>query len=111
MTNVPLLMCWLPVWVQARGWRLADCQRGEAPSVADPVLVLQPCQAMRLPLAFHPPAQAVAVCRQECRAAVAGVEARLAEQKKDHEAALGRVNAALLAIAKRVGELAAAQGK
>lgn len=55
--------------------------------------------------------QAVAVCRQECRAAVAGLEARLAEQKKEQEAALGRVNAALLAIAKRVGELAAAQGK
>ncbi|PRW56838.1 Peptidyl-prolyl cis-trans isomerase FKBP20- chloroplastic [Chlorella sorokiniana] len=55
--------------------------------------------------------EAVAVCRQECRAAVAGLEARLAEQKREQEAALGRVNAALLAIAKRVGELAAAQGK
>lgn len=52
-------------------------------------------------------AEAAAVARQECRAAVAGVEARLAEQQRAHEAALGRVNAALLAIAKRVGELAA----
>lgn len=53
---------------------------------------------------------AAAVCRQECRAAVAGLEVRLAEQKREHEAALGRVNQALLAIAKRVGELAAVQG-
>ncbi len=55
--------------------------------------------------------EAVAVCRQECRAALAGLDARMAEQKREQEAALGRVNAALLAIAKRVGELAAAQGK
>lgn len=55
--------------------------------------------------------EAAAVCRQECRAAVAGLEVRLTEQKREHEAALGRVNQALLAIAKRVGELAAVHGK
>lgn len=49
-----------------------------------------------------------AVAVQESRAAVAAVGKRVDELREEHEAALGRINAALLAIAKRVGALAPA---
>lgn len=51
--------------------------------------------------------EGAAAAARECRAAVAAMEARLAEVQKGQEEAMGRVNAALLAIARKVGELAA----